>query len=69
MLAETLILALRTADGVASVRLAERVADDASLRRRLAGWREQGWLVDDGARARLTEAGFLVSDALFVDLL
>src|SRR5439155_18282245 len=62
VLAEALILGLRTADGVASVRLAERVAGDASLRRRLAGWRDRGLLVDDGTRARLTEAGFLVSD-------
>jgi oxygen-independent coproporphyrinogen-3 oxidase len=69
VLAEALILGLRTADGVASSLLADRVGDDAVLRRRLAGWREQGLLVDDGTRTRLTDAGFLLSDALFVELL
>jgi len=69
VLAETLILGLRTADGVASSLLADRVADDAVLRRRLAGWREQDLLVDDGPRTRLTDGGFLLSDALFVELL
>ena len=67
--AETLILALRTADGVPSALLAERGADDAPLRRRLAAWRDRGLLLDDGARARLSDAGFLLSDALFVELL
>jgi len=33
------------------------------------GWRERGLLETRGGRARLTEAGFLLSDALFVDLL
>jgi oxygen-independent coproporphyrinogen-3 oxidase len=69
MLAEALILGLRTADGVASSLLAERVAGDAALRQRIAGWRERGLLVDDGARTRLSDAGFLLSDALFVELL
>ena len=32
-------------------------------------WRERGLLVEDGGRARLTEEGFLLSDALFVELL
>jgi len=69
VLAEALILGLRTADGVASSLLADRVADDAVLRRRLASWRERGLLVDDRTRTRLSEAGFLLSDALFVELL
>ena len=69
VVAEALILGLRTADGVASSLLADRVAGDAVLRRRLAGWRERGLLVDDGTRTRLTDAGFLLSDALFVELL
>jgi oxygen-independent coproporphyrinogen-3 oxidase len=69
VLAETLMLGLRTADGVASALLADRVGGDAALKQRIAGWREQGLLVDDGARTRLSDAGFLLSDALFVDLL
>jgi oxygen-independent coproporphyrinogen-3 oxidase len=69
VLAETLILGLRTADGVASSLLAERVAGDAALQQRIAGWRERGLLVDGAARTRLTDAGFLLSDALFVELL
>jgi len=68
-LAETLILGLRTADGVPSSLLADRIETDAALRRRIAAWREQSLLVDDGARTRLTDAGFLLSDALFVELL
>jgi oxygen-independent coproporphyrinogen-3 oxidase len=68
-LAETLILGLRTADGVDAAALAARTAGDRALAGRLEGWRQHGWLVDDGRRARLTESGFLVSDALFVDLL
>ena len=32
-------------------------------------WREAGLLVDRGGNVALTEGGFLVSDALFVDLL
>ena len=67
--AERLILGLRTADGVPTAALAERAAGDASLARTLADWRATGRLVDQGGRTRLTEAGFLVSDALFVDLL
>ncbi len=69
VLAEALILGLRTADGVASSLLADRVAGDAALGQRIAGWREQGLLVDDGPRTRLSDAGFLLSDALFVELL
>jgi len=68
-LAETLILGLRTADGVATSVLAERVAGDAALTRRVAAWREQSLLVDVGSRTRLSDAGFLLSDALFMDLL
>jgi oxygen-independent coproporphyrinogen-3 oxidase len=68
-LAESLILGLRTADGIDGSLLAARAADDPGLARRLAAWRDQGLLTDDGTRARLTEAGFLLSDALFVELL
>jgi oxygen-independent coproporphyrinogen-3 oxidase len=68
-LGETLILGLRTADGVGSARLAARAPGAPARARRLAAWRAEGLLTDDGTRARLTEAGFLLSDALFVDLL
>jgi oxygen-independent coproporphyrinogen-3 oxidase len=67
--AERLILGLRTADGVPTAALAERAAGSSALARTLADWRAAGRLVDDGDRTRLSEAGFLVSDALFVDLL
>ena len=68
-LAERLILGLRTSDGVPTAWLDERAADDAPLARRLADWRSDGLLVDGNGRTRLSEAGFLLSDALFVDLL
>ena len=70
-LGERLILGLRTRDGVPAAWLDERVALDAGrLPRVIAAWRERGLLaVDDVGRARLSEAGFLLSDALFVDLL
>lgn len=68
-LGERLILGLRTADGVPLAWLAERVAGDLALADRLAAWREAGLLVDEGDRARLTEPGFLVSDAIFVELI
>ena len=32
-------------------------------------WKERKLLVEQGSRVRLTEAGFLLSDALFVELL
>jgi oxygen-independent coproporphyrinogen-3 oxidase len=67
--AEALILGLRTADGVPAVWLAERAAGDPGLERRLETWRAAGLLVEAEGRARLTEAGFLLSDALFVALL
>ena len=68
-LAESLILGLRTADGVAATRLETRAAGDTRLRDRLRAWREHGLLIDVGGQTRLTESGFLVSDALFVELL
>jgi len=67
--AERLMLGLRTADGVPAARLAERAADDGALARRLADWRAEGLLIDQESRVRLSEAGFLLSDALFVELL
>jgi oxygen-independent coproporphyrinogen-3 oxidase len=68
-LAERLILGLRTSDGVPAAWLAERAAGDAALGRRLEEWRRAGHLTLDETRARLTDSGFLLSDALFVELL
>jgi oxygen-independent coproporphyrinogen-3 oxidase len=69
-LGERLILGLRTRDGVPTAWLAERAGRDTG---RLAGlldaWTARGLLVEEAGRARLTEAGFLVSDALFLELL
>lgn len=66
---ERLILGLRTIDGVPAAWLAERADGDRPLADRLGVWRERGWLEDTGTHARLTEAGFLLSDSLFVELL
>jgi oxygen-independent coproporphyrinogen-3 oxidase len=68
-LSERLFLGLRTSDGVPAAWLAERLIGDAGLGRRVAGWQEAGLLRHEGDRVRLTEPGFLVSDALFVELL
>jgi len=46
-----------------------RTVGAVALGRRIAAWREAGWLVDRGPNVALSEAGFLVSDALFVELL
>jgi oxygen-independent coproporphyrinogen-3 oxidase len=68
-LAERLILGLRTADGIAAALLEARLEGDSRLRGLLDAWRARTLLVDMGDRVRLTEAGFLLSDALFVELL
>jgi len=68
-LAERLFLGLRTADGVARETLDERVDATPALRGRVDEWLGEGLMERRGARVRLTERGFLVSDALFVDLL
>src|SRR5262249_33309460 len=68
-LGERLILGLRTVDGVPAADLVLRTADDASLACRVETWRERGLLRVDDGRARLSEEGFLLSDALFVELL
>jgi oxygen-independent coproporphyrinogen-3 oxidase len=65
---ERLILGLRLSDGVPRDWLAERVAADPALVRRLSEWRLRGLLEDTADRVRLSEAGFLLSDALFADL-
>lgn len=69
-LAERLFLGLRMSDGVPASWLEERVAlEPGRLPRVLAEWGARGLLVRDGGRVRLTEAGFLLSDALFIELL
>ena len=68
-LAEQLILGLRTADGISAVLLEARLDGDPRLRRLVDEWRARTLLADTENRVRLTEAGFLLSDALFVELL
>ncbi len=66
---ERLILGLRTTDGVPFAWLDDRLHGDPALQRRVTTWREEGLLMATGDRAMLSEAGFLLSDALFVELL
>jgi oxygen-independent coproporphyrinogen-3 oxidase len=69
-MAERLILGLRLAEGVPQSWLDERIAlEPGRLPERLDAWRERGLLVVAEGRARLTEDGFLLSDALFAELL
>ena len=68
-LAERLMLGLRLADGVPEAWLDARVARDRALAGRLDEWRRRGLLESRDGRARLSEAGFLLSDALFVEFL
>ena len=69
-LAEQLILGLRMSDGIEAARLAERCGlERGRLPEVLDAWRERGLLADPEGRVRLTEAGFLLSDALFTELL
>jgi putative oxygen-independent coproporphyrinogen III oxidase len=64
---ERLILGLRTRDGVPDAWLRARTERDPALARRLETWRAGGLLEVAHGRARLTEQGFLLSDALFVE--
>jgi len=68
-LGERLFLGLRTSDGVAREVLDARLARAPALRQRVEGWITDGLMHTDHERVRLTERGFLVSDALFVELL
>jgi oxygen-independent coproporphyrinogen-3 oxidase len=69
-LAERIILGLRLRDGVPTEWLAERLTlDPGRLPTLLEDWAGQGLVATGEGRVRLTEAGFLVSDALFVELL
>jgi oxygen-independent coproporphyrinogen-3 oxidase len=66
---ERLMLGLRLAEGVPSAWLEERARlAPHRLPRLLQIWQARGLLVIGTDRARLTEAGFLLSDALFVEL-
>jgi oxygen-independent coproporphyrinogen-3 oxidase len=67
-LGERLILGLRLREGVPAEWLDARAAEDHALAARLVTWRQEGLLSVAGGRARLTEQGFLLSDALFVEL-
>jgi len=69
-LAERLILGLRLGDGVPAGWLEERVAlGPGRLPATLDAWRDSGLLAERDGRVRLTEAGFLLSDTLFIELL
>ncbi len=68
-LGERLMLGLRARDGVPAEWLRARSEDDPALRARLDTWERETLLSVSGGRARLTERGFLLSDALFVELL
>jgi oxygen-independent coproporphyrinogen-3 oxidase len=68
-LAERLILGLRTADGVPRAWLEQRLLDDPRLGRLVADWEQAKLVRADAERVTLTESGFLLSDALFVELL
>ena len=69
-LGERLILGLRTSDGIPAEQLAERCTlERGRLPELLDAWRERGLLLERDGRARLTEAGFLLSDSLFTELL
>ena len=70
-LAERLILGLRLADGVPAAWLDERIAPRARAPLALVSPRGASAASsrDARGRARLTEDGFLLSDALFVELL
>jgi oxygen-independent coproporphyrinogen-3 oxidase len=69
-LAEQLILGLRLREGVPRHLVDERIRlEPGRIEAILAAWRERGLVAEDTGRVRLTEGGFLISDALFVELL
>jgi oxygen-independent coproporphyrinogen III oxidase len=67
-LGEQLMLGLRLRDGVPAAWLDARVRDDVRLAGRVTAWREAGVLVELDGRVALTEHGFLLSDAVFTEL-
>jgi len=69
-LAERLVLGLRTREGVPREWIDERLSlESERLPAHLEAWSEKALLVEERGRVKLTEAGFLLSDALFVELL
>ncbi|MFQ5520496.1 MAG: radical SAM family heme chaperone HemW [Candidatus Methylomirabilia bacterium] len=67
---ERLILGLRLEEGVPLPWVEARVGErPVRLRNLLDSWQALKLLVVEGSRVRLTEAGFLLSDSLFVELL
>jgi oxygen-independent coproporphyrinogen-3 oxidase len=69
-LGERLILGLRLSDGIPLAWLSERFADEPGrLEALIETWAARDLLAIEDGRARLTEAGFLLSDSLFVELL
>jgi oxygen-independent coproporphyrinogen-3 oxidase len=69
-LAERLLLGLRLRDGVPATWIAERIAlNPGRLPGLLGEWKQRGLLTEGADRVSLTEAGFLLSDSLFVELL
>jgi oxygen-independent coproporphyrinogen-3 oxidase len=66
--AERLILGMRLADGVPAAWVDAHASDDPAIRRSVAAWQARGLLEHAAGRVRLTESGFLLSDALFVEL-
>jgi putative oxygen-independent coproporphyrinogen III oxidase len=68
-LGERLMLGLRTVDGVPAAWLDERAQGDRRLHDRLVAWEDRALLRRQDGQVVLTEAGFLLSDALFVELL
>jgi oxygen-independent coproporphyrinogen-3 oxidase len=68
-LGEQLMLGLRLADGVPRAWLDARIDGDAALAHKIQAWRQAGVMVERGEQVALSEAGFLVSDAVFAELL
>jgi oxygen-independent coproporphyrinogen-3 oxidase len=69
-LAERLVLGLRTREGVPRDWIDERLSlESERLAAQLEAWSEKALLIEERGRVKLTEAGFLLSDALFVELL
>lgn len=68
-LGERLFLGLRTSEGITREVFDARLAGASALQRRVDGWLADGLMHTDRDRVRLTERGFLLSDALFVELL
>ena len=68
-LGEQLMLGLRLADGVPRAWLDARIDGNAALAHKVQAWRQAGVMVERGEQVALSEAGFLVSDAVFAELL